>query len=89
VRARDFLTLTLGSVRSGHTRSRLTTLGIAIGVAAVVLLTAIGTGVRGFVLGEFTEFGTRVIEITPGQVRTHGLPGGVVGTVRPLLTADA
>ncbi|MES9938197.1 MAG: ABC transporter permease, partial [Sedimenticola sp.] len=36
-------------------RSFLTALGIAVGIAAVVLLTSIGEGVHKFVLGEFTQ----------------------------------
>ncbi|HPB76151.1 MAG TPA: ABC transporter permease, partial [Chromatiaceae bacterium] len=39
-------------------RSLLTVTGIAIGIAAVVLLTAIGEGIHRFVLSEFSQFGT-------------------------------
>ena len=89
MRTRDWLLLTLGSVQSGKLRTRLTALGIAVGIAAVVLLTALGEGVRGFVLGEFTRFGTNVLSVTAGATRTHGIPGGIVGNVRPITLADA
>jgi len=48
-------------------RSFLTALGIAIGVAAVVLLTSIGDGMHRFVLAEFSQFGTNLIAINPGK----------------------
>lgn len=70
-------------------RTRLTALGIAVGITAVVLLTALGEGVRTFVLGEFTRFGTNVLSVSPGTTRTHGIPGGIVGNVRPITLADA
>ena len=70
-------------------RTILTALGIAVGVAAVVLLTSIGEGVRRFVVSEFTQFGTNIIGITPGATQTMGGSIGVFGTVRPLTIDDA
>jgi putative ABC transport system permease protein len=64
-------------------------LGIAVGIAAVVLLTSIGEGVHKFVLGEFTQFGTNLIAINPGRTTTHGSSMGVFGTERPLTIEDA
>ncbi|MEZ5963188.1 MAG: ABC transporter permease [Planctomycetota bacterium] len=89
MRTLDLLRFAAQSVRAGRLRTRLTALGIAVGVAAVVLLTAIGEGVHAFVLGQFTQFGTNIVGVTPGQTRTHGVPGGIVGSVRPLTVADA
>jgi putative ABC transport system permease protein len=70
-------------------RAMLTALGIAVGVAAVVLLTSIGEGVRRFVISEFTQFGTNIIGVTPGATQTMGGSIGVFGTVRPLTIDDA
>lgn len=70
-------------------RSALTALGIAVGVGAVVLLTSIGEGTQRYVLAEFTQFGTHLIEISPGKTRTTGIPGAFLGTVRPLSIADS
>jgi putative ABC transport system permease protein len=70
-------------------RAILTALGIAVGVAAVVLLTSIGEGVRRFVISEFTQFGTNIISVTPGTTQTMGGSIGVFGTVRPLTIDDA
>jgi putative ABC transport system permease protein len=86
---RDFLHLTASSLSAHRLRSFLTLLGIAVGIAAVVLLTSIGEGVHKFVLAEFTQFGTNLIAINPGRTTTHGTSMGVFGTERPLTIEDA
>jgi putative ABC transport system permease protein len=70
-------------------RSALTALGIAVGIAAVVLLTSLGEGVHRYVLGEFTQFGTNLIGITPGKTSTTGFSGAVISNVRPMTIDDA
>jgi putative ABC transport system permease protein len=55
------------SIASQRTRSFLTLAGIAVGIAAVILLTSIGEGIHRFVLAEFSQFGTNVIGISPGR----------------------
>jgi len=89
VRVADLLKFTGHSVLAHRMRALLTALGIAVGVAAVVLLTSIGEGVRRFVLAEFTQFGTNIISVTPGTAQTMGGSIGVFGTVRPLTIDDA
>jgi putative ABC transport system permease protein len=89
MRAADLIQYTLTSVRSQRGRSLLTMTGIAIGVAAVVLLTAIGEGIHRFVLAEFTQFGTNLIAVSPGKTSTMGMSGALVSNVRPLSLDDA
>jgi len=86
---RDYARYTLAAVRAHRARSLLTVTGIAIGIAAVVLLTAIGEGIHRFVLAEFTQFGTNLIAITPGKTSTLGMSGAVISNVRPLSLDDA
>jgi putative ABC transport system permease protein len=86
---RDFLALTTSSFLSARMRSFLTGLGIAIGIAAVILLTSIGEGLHRFVLAEFSEFGTNIITIQPGKTMTQGTSIGVIGSVRQLTLDDA
>jgi putative ABC transport system permease protein len=64
-------------------------LGIAIGVASVVLLTSIGEGTRLYILHEFTQFGTNFLSVRPGKSETVGVPGAVGGTTRKLDIDDA
>jgi len=68
-------------------RSFLTTLGIMIGVASVILLTSIGEGARQYIVSEFTQFGTNLVAINPGHSETAGMPG-MGGTVHKLTLAD-
>jgi putative ABC transport system permease protein len=86
---RDAITLSLQSIFSQRMRSFLTALGIAVGIAAVVLLTSLGEGIHRFVLAEFTQFGTNLIGVVPGKTSTLGMSGAVISNVRPLSLSDA
>lgn len=88
MRWQDGLRLTATTLISRPLRSLLTLLGVAIGIAAVALLTAMGEGLRLYVLDNFSQFGTRIIAIHPGKTQTGGL-GGILSSVRPLSLADA
>jgi putative ABC transport system permease protein len=86
---RDFLSLTTSSFLTARMRSFLTGLGIAIGIAAVILLTSIGEGLHQFVLAEFSQFGTNIVSIQPGKTQTQGGNVGVISSVRQLSLDDA
>ncbi|MBU0594111.1 MAG: ABC transporter permease [Gammaproteobacteria bacterium] len=86
----DFLPFTASSIIAHRMRSFLTALGIAVGIAAVILLTSIGEGIHQFVLSEFTQFGTNLISVAPGKSSTRGGPSaGIISSVRPLSIEDA
>ncbi|MDD2832866.1 MAG: ABC transporter permease [Methylotenera sp.] len=85
---KDSANFALQAVIAHRMRSVLTLLGIAVGIAAVILLTSIGEGVHRFVLAEFTQFGTNVIGISPGKVKTGGQPPSGIPTTARLLTMD-
>jgi putative ABC transport system permease protein len=89
VRLADISRLAMGAVIAHRSRSLLTSLGIAVGIAAVVLLTSIGEGVHRFVLQEFSQFGTNIIAVTPGKTETFGISGAQISNVRPLSLDDS
>jgi len=89
MRYADFVSFTYASLRAQRLRTALTALGIAVGIAAVILLTSIGEGLHRFIVDEFTQFGTNIIAVSPGRIQTHGAPLGAVNTVRPLTIDDA
>lgn len=62
------------AIRTNKSRSVLTTLGIVIGVASVIALTSIGTGLQAFVAKEFESLGSNTLFISPGRVRFSGGP---------------
>lgn len=86
----DSVNLALRAIAAQRLRSVLTLLGIAVGIASVILLTSIGEGIHRFVLAEFTQFGTNIASISPGKVKTSGpTPTGIPTSVRPLTLDDA
>ena len=86
---RDLIRLALGAVLSHRLRSGLSMLGIGIGIASVILLTSIGEGTRRYMIGLFTQFGTNMMQITPGKSETMGIPGALGGTTRKVTIDDA
>jgi putative ABC transport system permease protein len=76
---------------SGYpTRTLLMILAMAIGVASVILLTALGEGARRFVTNEFTSLGTYLLIVLPGRSETTGGPPPLLGqTPRDLTLEDA
>jgi len=88
VRGEDLVGLSVEALRAHRMRYGLSALAVAVGVAAVVLMSSIGEGMRRYVLQQLTSFGTSVIGVHPGKVQTGGLPG-VGGTARRLTLDDS
>lgn len=85
----DAIPLAVRAITAQRLRSFLTLLGIAVGIAAVILLTSIGEGIHRFVLAEFSQFGTNVVGIHPGKTKTGGVPpSGLPTSSKPLSLDD-
>ena len=54
--------LAFNSLRANLGRAGLTTLGIVIGIASVIIVFSAGEGIRGLVLGQIETFGTNILE---------------------------
>lgn len=91
MKLRDTLYLSLKTIVSYKTRSLLIVLAMALGVAAVVVLTALGDGARRYVTNKFSSIGTNLIVVLPGRAETVGsFPGAALGqTPRDLTLEDA
>jgi putative ABC transport system permease protein len=89
--ARDVARFALQSLRGDRTRTLLMMLAMAIGVAAVVVLTSLGEGARGYVRKQFEALGTNLIVVLPGRAETTGGSGGLLSgrTPRDLTLDDA
>jgi putative ABC transport system permease protein len=85
----DLFGLVLEALRTQRLRSALTMLGFVIGIASVVLLSAIGEGTREGVLTQFASFGTTLVQVTPGRQTTFGAGPAAMGTTRPITVEDA
>ena len=64
--------LALRAIARSKLRAALTVLGILIGVAAVVVVVALGTGVRKRVLGEISSLGANTIYVFPQSTQSSG-----------------
>lgn len=72
-------------------RASLLVLAMAIGVAAVVVLTALGDGARRYVMNEFSALGSNLVIVLPGRSQTGGFSPGnaITNTTRDLTIDDA
>ncbi|MBE0517287.1 MAG: ABC transporter permease [Methanophagales archaeon] len=64
---RDKFLLAYRSIRERRTRSILTVLGIAVGIAAIVSLMSVGYGMEESITGELTTFAD-LISVVPGKI---------------------
>ena len=80
------LRISLRAIMRNALRSFLTTLGIIIGVGAVIAMMAIGAGAKAQVEAAFSAMGTNLLIILPGSTSAGGSFGGF-GT-QPTLTWD-
>ncbi len=91
MRLRDLTGFAYTSLRGAPTRTVLLLLAMAIGVAAVVVLTSLGEAARRYVVGEFASLGTNLVIVLPGHSETAGIsPAMFLGdTPRDLTLQDA
>lgn len=85
----DLIRFAWAALKGHRLRTVLSTLGVAIGVASVVLLTALGEGARVYVTGELSTLGSNLIIVLPGKVETTGAMPVVGGTPNDLTLEDA
>jgi putative ABC transport system permease protein len=85
----DVVLFAWGALQGFRTRTLLMVLAMAIGVAAVVVLTALGEGARRYVVGQFSSLGTNLVIVFPGRTETAGLgPGMLSGQTPRDMTLD-
>ncbi len=88
MRLPDLARFTLLALRRQRFRSGMLLLAVGLGVAAVIVLTALGEGVRGYVMGEFAFLGKDTVVIFPGRKETTGGMPPVTGTSARAITLD-
>ncbi len=88
MRGRDALGMACGALASNWQRTALISLATAIGVSAVLILTALGEGANRYVLGQFESLGTNLLIVLPGRSETVGGPPPLLGETPRDLTID-
>jgi putative ABC transport system permease protein len=81
------LRLALTALVRNKSRSLLTMLGVVIGVAAVIVTVAIGTGAKSSVADQINGLGSNLVVVLPGSVQTAGARTGS-GGASTLTAAD-
>lgn len=91
MRPPDLLRFARDAATGNPLRTSLLILAMAIGVAAVVVLTALGDGARRYVMNEFAAIGSNLVIVLPGRSQTGGFnpANAITGTPRDLTIADA
>lgn len=86
----DTTRMSLQALRRYPLRTSMLLVAIAIGVAAVVTLTAVGEGARRYVTGQFQSLGTELLIVLPGKAETSGsgIQGLLIGETARELTLD-
>ena len=84
MRGGEAFRVAVGALLANRLRSGLTMLGVVIGVAAVVVLVAIGSGAQREVETQVEGLGSNLIVVLPGRfdVEGGGPPGGAVSVSR-------
>ncbi len=63
----ELLSLSLKAIFSNKLRSFLTTLGITIGVFAIIVLVSIGSGLQSYITKQISTLGPNIIDVIPGN----------------------
>jgi len=80
----ETISVAIQSIRANKLRAMLTTLGIVIGVAAVITMVALGTGAQKAVQDTINALGPNLLTVYPGQSFLRG----VASATRVSLTTD-
>jgi len=86
--SRDLLDYSLHALQGHRSRTLLILLAMAIGVASVVVLTALGEGARRYVVNQFSAIGSHLLIVLPGRSETTGGPPPLLGETPRDLTID-
>lgn len=82
------LRIAINSLKVNKMRSMLTSLGIIIGVSAVIIMLAIGTGAQEKVQKNMESMGSNLLTIRGASAKSGGVHMGM-GTIPTLTTKDA
>ncbi len=85
----DLLHETYSALSANKARSLLTMLGIVIGIASVIAMTAIGQGAQNSVSASIQSIGANLVMVMPGAARSFGGPSAGRGGAQSLTVEDA
>ena len=91
MRNTDLIRFARDAATGNPLRAGLLVLAMSIGVASVVILTALGDGARRYIMNEFSSLGSNLVIVLPGRSQTGGFSPGnaITNTTRDLTIDDA
>ena len=89
MKTKDLIQETFVSLKSNKARTGLTMLGIIIGIASVITMTAIGNGAKKSVTDSIESIGANLVIVSPGAMRSFSGPQMSRGGAKSLTIEDA
>lgn len=80
--------LAFASLVKNKVRAFLTSLGIMIGIASVIMVVSIGSGAQSLILNQIKSIGSNLISVLPGGRIENGPPAAVLGVTITTLNLD-
>ncbi|OGY52015.1 MAG: hypothetical protein A2951_02775 [Candidatus Buchananbacteria bacterium RIFCSPLOWO2_01_FULL_56_15] len=84
----ETIATSIKTLRAHKLRSVLTMLGMIIGIAAVIIIMAVGAGAQSLILNQISSTGTNLVGILPGASDENGPPASAMGITVTTLTYD-
>ena len=88
MRAADLLSFSAQTLARQRSRGIMILCAMGLGVAAVLALTALGEGARGYVMNEFTSIGKNILVMMPGRKQTTGGMPPITGSAARDITLE-
>lgn len=77
----DTIKLSFSVLLANKVRSFLTSLGIIIGIASVIVIMSVGAGAQSLIINQLNSVGTNLVGVLPGASEEDGPPASVMGIV--------
>src|SRR3989339_1637423 len=88
IKNKDVIKETFSALKANKARTGLTMLGIVIGIASVIAMTAIGQGAQNSISDSIESIGANLIMVMPGAQRSFGGPNASRDGAQTLTLAD-
>jgi len=73
---KQLIRVAIKSLQTNKSRSLLTALGVIIGVASVILLVSVGSGLKDYITNQMQDMGSNLIMVMPGEIDLDKMGAG-------------
>ena len=68
--------IAIRAIRANKSRAILTSLGVIIGVASVILLVSVGSGLKDYITDQMSDMGSDLVMVMPGEIDLDDVGAG-------------